>query len=337
MLNSSTSADTAGGPTWGPDWDNYYTEELGIRITDQILGWVFILGTIVGLLGNGSAVCYFWPKRNQSVHNMLYLAIITVDFLTVASSFPVIASLLNDRYPMIFNKDVFCSAWTLVSSFTAKMSIFLAAMICVTRTIAMRCPYLTLKRTSVISAIAGYAILLIALDLTYISFKWEHGQYVNSTCLCSAKFYETAPIVVKYIATVSLILQLTLPSFITFFCFVASTWFLMTRATLLNVDERKFRRVSVTITIFTVIFLICNIPCFVYQMFSFLSWDFPELLNVFDHRYFNYYGPLLLQFFPIFLNSAINPSVYLLRMRGYQNWIKRCFRMCFSAKVAVDG
>ena len=81
-------------------WDHFYAEELGIETSDKIVGSIFIFGTIVGLLGNGSAVCYFWRRRNKTIHDLLYLAITAVDFLTISLSVAIAATLLNDRYPM---------------------------------------------------------------------------------------------------------------------------------------------------------------------------------------------------------------------------------------------
>ena len=96
MSNRSTKILTGSevvdrGHTWS---DNYYKEVLQIQKTDQVVGFLFILSIFVGLLGNGSAVCYFWPRRRKTIHDLLYLAITVVDFLTVSSIFPLGVSIL---------------------------------------------------------------------------------------------------------------------------------------------------------------------------------------------------------------------------------------------------
>ncbi|XP_063689648.1 uncharacterized protein LOC134822473 isoform X3 [Bolinopsis microptera] len=95
-------------------------------------------------------------------------------------------------------------------------------------------------------------------------------------------------------------------------------------------NGEDFRRVSVSISIFTAVFLMCNLPCSLYVI-----WDYLGLLNILplaaevlvkDRRYLFYYSQLMFQYFPVFLNATINPLIYLLRMRGYQNWVCQTLR-----------
>jgi len=296
----------------------------GIRTWDRILGSLFSFVTLVGLTGNGSACVYFWPRRKKTIHDLLYLAITAVDFITVLSSIPVIASLLNDRFPTFFGDKTFCDTWVSVTEFSTLMSIFLATLICVTRTVVMKYPQRPLKRSWVTAAIFGYAVFLLATDLTYLSFKWTHGRYSPLTSYCSRVIDKAVP---AYYAMVSFIIKLTLPSFITLACFVVGTWILMTRPVLGHNNDRKFRRVSVTIAIFTAVFLVCNVAFFLYQMWLiFLA----QSVNNIYSRTFQYYDRILLLFFPIFLNATVNPLLYLLRMRGYQNWFRNAFTDIFG-------
>ena len=89
--------------------DIYYTQVLGIQTSDRVVATLIILGIVGGLLGNGSAICFFWPRRRKTIHDLLYLAITVVDFLTVLSISPLVVSLLNDRQAMLFKNDVFCT------------------------------------------------------------------------------------------------------------------------------------------------------------------------------------------------------------------------------------
>ena len=61
-------------------WSVEYTENLRIQTYDRVLGSALILGTLIGLLENSSAVFYFWPRRHKTIHDIQYLVITTVDF-----------------------------------------------------------------------------------------------------------------------------------------------------------------------------------------------------------------------------------------------------------------
>ena len=294
--------------------------------SDIAIGSLFILGVLLGLLGNGSAVLYFWRRRTKTIHDLLYFAITAIDFMTVTLSFPIIASLMNGRDPALFQNEIFCTAWAVISDFSAKVSIYLATIICVTRTIAMKFPGHSISKNKVIAAILGYAAVLLTIDIFYLSFKWEHAEYSPHTCMCARNLEENKPLSTHYFAITCLILELTLPSVVTFLCFLWSSWFLVSRRTFGRKDEQKFRRVSVTITIFTVVFLLCNIPCFLYQLLAVLARD----LRIFGDQQFLHYGLLMMQFFPIFLNAIINPLIYLLRIRGYQSWTRRTLKRSTS-------
>ena len=311
-------------------WKSYYIEKL--QTSDRVVGSVLILAILVGLLGNGSAVCYFWSRRKRTIHDLLYLAITTVDFLTVLLVIPVVLPLFNYRYSMLFKSKVFCTACASVIMFTARMSMFLAMMICITRTIAMKCPNRILSRFWVIGVIVGYATYMLVIYLIYLPQRWQYGEYyfhLSSCILETLDFTTTKAIFATYFGMISFAVELTLPSLITFVCFVVSTRVLMTRPALNNETDKRIRRVSVTISIFTAVFLALNIPCFLYQIWeilgalSILPFD-SEIFDVIDVVYL--YLQFMLQFFPIYLNAAINPLLYLLRMRGYQNWIRQALK-----------
>ena len=311
---------------WDPDWDVYYTEQLGILTSDRFLGSLIVLGVIVGILGNGSAVFYFWPRRHKTIHDFLYLAITTVDFMTVSSIFPLVVSLFSDRRLILFTSTFFCSAWTSVIIFTARMSMFLAMLICITRTLAIKFPQRPIKKKLVKGVIVGYGLYTIVIDAIFLPQGWYQDKYFAELSSCARYFYSKydLPKVALYFGVFQTV-ELMLPSLITFVCFVIVTRYLMKRQQILgNEEDRKMHRASVTITIFTAIFLVFNIPCFLY-----LAWQIlwvegflpgPSDLYPEDQK-FKFYIQLLLQGFPVFLNASINPVLYSLRMRGYRHWL----------------
>ena len=195
---------------------------------------------------------------------------------------------------------------------------------------------------TILGAIAVYATYMIALYLIYLPQSWHFDGYFIELSTCGLVLNEDGvPLIAQYFGIVSLVLELFLPSLITFTCFVVVTRFLMTWPVIGNEEDRKFHRASVTITIFTAVFLVCNTPCFLVQVWDGLAvvGILPGQFKTRTHR-FNFYAGLLMQRFAIFLNSAINPLLYLLRMRGYQKWILQVLksggRLCKLSNVETD-
>merc|ERR1719326_1943281 len=86
-------------------------------------------------------------------------------------------------------------------------------------------------------------------------------------------------------------------------------------------NEEKFRNVSVTIAIYTTVFLICFLPCCILQSFYFSSM-FKLVPGILRNKTFRSYGHLVAQFLLPLLNSAANPILYLLRMSLYRSWLR---------------
>ena len=316
-MNQSLDSNTTTLP-WEQDYD-----KLKIRIYDHVLGGIFILGTVVGVLGNSSAVCYFWPRRKKTIHNMLYLTITAVDLITVSSMFPVIASLLNDRHPMLFQDEIFCEFWRSLFFATMKLSIFLAMVICFTRTMMMRYPKRSISRSGMIGAIIGYFTFWVFFDLLYVLNGWTHSLYFNKLSCCwnwaDFKKFSFGMVLLLNLQAVAVFA----PSLIIFICFIIGVRILLNRPVFGGENRKGFRRVSITISLFTAVFLFFNIPCTIM-----LIWNLLDLFGLTSSRSrtSNYYLDLCLVILPIFLNAVTNPLLYILRMKEYQNWIMLLYK-----------
>ena len=93
------------------------------------------------------------------------------------------------------------------------------------------------------------ATYMIALYLIYLPQSWHSDGYFIELSTCGLVLNEDGvPLIAQYFGIVSLVLELFLPSLITFTCFVvvSVTRFLMTWPVLGNEEDRKFHRASVT-------------------------------------------------------------------------------------------
>ena len=327
---------------WDLDhWNPHYSDHLKIRTYDHVLAWIFILGTVAGVLGNSCAVCFFWPRRKKTIHDMLYLTITAVDLITVSSSFPLIASLLNDRHPLLFENQFFCGVWTSLVILTTEMSIFLAMVICVTRTMIMKYPKRPINRSLVIGAIIAYFTVSVVLDVLYIGQRWILPSFkpIISACWVIPIDKLSIPF---YLGNFLQVCKFFVPSLLTLICFVVGIRILMQKPVLGRKNGEGFRRVSVTISIFTGVFLFFNIPNFLFVVWGALRIfglrSELELFDVDDKRM--YFIHLMLQILPMFLNAVVNPLLYALRMKEYHDWNQDSFKSLarrFSSRKVGDN
>ena len=115
----------------------------------------------------------------------------------------------------------------------------------------------------------------------------------------------------------------------------------MKKPVLSRKNGEGFRRVSVTISIFTGVFLFFNIPNFLFVVWGALRIfglrSELELFDVDDKRM--YFIHLMLQILPMFLNAVVNPLLYASRMKEYHDWNQESFKSLarrFSSRRVGD-
>lgn len=323
-------------------------------ILDKVIAAALIPLMVLGVLGNGLAVRYFWERRNKTIHDNLYLSITVVDFVTSSFIFPIIATLFGrradeengtqkihllyentiqdlnyrHRYSIFFSNQLFCTSWGIIVFFTTAMSMYLATTICVTRSLAITRPQRPVNKKVVRLIVAGCSVYLITSSIIYLFLKWATVEFYNDCGICIMVFSAIPDTITTVRNTItlrafiilgSLIVGLLAPGFITFVFFAITICFLMKHRNMCTNDERKFMRASISISLFTALFLICNTPCFMYIL-SHMSWfddsDFVAFLEKFRG-----YNTLLCYIFPIILNAALNPVLYVLRMKRFRKWV----------------
>ena len=343
--SNDSNATTPLTMSWGP----FYDYILKIRPYDHVLAWIFIIGTVAGILGNSCSVCFFWPRKKKTIHDMLYLLISAVDLITVSSTFPLIASLLSDRHPLLFENNFFCGVWISLVILTTEMSIFLAMAICVSRTMIMKYPTHTINRSMLIGAIIGYFVFLVLFDMMYILNRWAvhiYKYYVSSCWL----YFLRRTMYAMYLGIFLQAVTLFVPSLIIFICFIVGIRILFTKPTISGEHRKGFRRVSITISIFTAVFLFYNTPCFIRQIWALakafgLNSPYDIFSNVEGGISYSYYVEPITMILPMFLNAVTNPLLYILRMKEYQNWIRLPIKnmvqrfsryLCNSAEPGAD-
>ena len=291
---------------------------------DLALGLFLILFTMVGLVGNSAAFLYFWQKKNKCLAPLLYTVISAVDFLTCTVTFPMISSLFNNRDPTFLQgSSPICWITLLINTFTTKMSMFLVMLLSFTRTLAIASPYYRIKNTAVMSAILIYAVTLLTIDSVYLGKTWLRPVFRKWFAYC---IFEAQDILRSTfnLYTVSVQMSLLLPGLIVCLSFVVGTCSLLgvsKKHPIPGGEEAQNRRITVTIAMFTGVFLVCNIPYFLTQLvlFSqFYSLDFH--LSVYNNVTFHWYSGVASSILTA-LNASLNPCLYILRMPNYRSWL----------------
>ena len=231
-----------------------------------------------------------------------------IDICTLVCTFAPIAVLLSNtgRSGMAFRNIGVCRSWTIFFNFATRFSLFIVMVMSISRTIAIKAPFLILKQSLIIYISILYAIWILGKDVIFIATS-ANVRYSPDFATC---VYSYTGVLGKVFSTFFLI-EIFLVLMVIVICFLLC----MTSLSKQQKDPAKFRRVSVTITIFTAVCLMCNLP-FIIILIMQLS----GVLGDFDLRV-KYNIRFLCYTFFMVLNAALNPCVYMARMPQYRKWL----------------
>ena len=313
-----------------------------LAFADNLIGILLILLTAVGILSNLPSFLYFWKRRKKTIHDFLYSVISVLNGMTCALCFPVIASLMNSRSEMLFGNSVVCMAWPSAFYLMIRLAMLLVIFVSLTRTIAIVKPSVrcNVRKEHVLTAMIGYALFLVSIDLVFLSTGVIETEFIKRVSHCGlmhrvSKTSEDGVVVSEWstIWAVAFHLEVILPCLVVFVSFLLTAVALSRRKAMQSEDEKKFRRISVTIALFTAMFLVSYLPCLALQVYDLVS-IFNGSLGITDIR-FKHYVPLLLQFVLPVLNAAVNPCLYFLRMPRYQKWFKDAVESLKTESIAL--
>jgi len=323
---------------------------------DTLIASTLVLCALLGAPANLLALRYFWGTRRRDLSTLLYIAICIMDTCTCVAHVPVTCSLFLARDQGLFGNMAVCSSWTIVFKFLQKMSMFLVMLMSVSRTIVIARPFYRVRKVRVIVAFVAYSGFLLVHDgveMTCAKFKYSSdGPFCYTSKDLSCAPYATAMITI----------EAGLPPIITFFSFIVCTTTLaksgpkcsqltlreqqsylanppsgLQRAAQKRIGrgkQNKQKQASTTITIFTAIFLFCNLPYFIimvlYTTTYSLSWPYP---GAFFSSYFMYwYSWPIAKIVCTVLNATLNPLLYYCRITKFNEWCGSVVRGQFPVK-----
>ena len=284
-------------------------------IADRIIAGILINCFIVGFVGNAMALNYFITAEKNKLLGNLYVIITATDLFTCVLQTPVAASFIMNRNPGIFKFVEFCAFWTIMFEFLQVSSIFLVMLLCVTRAVAIKFPLCTIDARAIVRIYYGYGFAIFLesgvrhLFDVYYMFVSDIGYCVKGSNKPAWSLY----------ANVMNIISIGVPSAITFFSFVLSITEL--RSQNMRPSKVVANRASVTIAIFTAIFLVCNVPFFsnvILFVITRATTTYPG--PVFSSTFMYSYSWIISKVLCVVINATLNPIIYFTRMLQIPNW-----------------
>ena len=183
-----------------------------------LYGLTALICFFIGTLGNILAFSYFLHKK-KDIPTVVYSFITIIDVIVSILILPIGISYLSEREPVLFNSTIFCNICGFLWFVVQHTTIFLVAVLNVTRTFSIVAPFKKLRVKYVAGIISFYILTQIVQASVPYWFNVQYRyRYYPVECIWYA-IQITEPGSVGYlIYTVSFLIQLCAP----FCCIVIS-------------------------------------------------------------------------------------------------------------------
>ena len=149
----------------------------------------------------------------------------------------------------------------------------------------------------------------------------------------NSRYYEITKNLLFSIDTLVYSFTIGIPPIITFITFVLFICKLFKKNQVSKMDKKKYRA-AVTITIFTALFLVCNLPCLSANILWFLKLtDLKTSGEIYGSTFMFFYSWLIADIVCLVLNAALNPVLYFCRMRPVREWVSSSIRRSTSSQT----
>ena len=335
--------------------------------TNYTFAVVYIVCMLVGLPGNLMSLQYFITCARQSTttgnktfFNNLYILTSLTDLVICATLPPVIVSFVYQRGAGWFACALFCQLWGVLWEMLPYISVFFVGLMSISRTVVLIKPLCQLNAKLQWGLTAGYCLFLIARTVCPIWLDAATYEYVFSDVYC----YElpTADWSYKF-NSISRSLTLAAPvipiciSCTTSYCIIMLNERRQLKArrpskarlplcqpsgkpALAKLKKSSPMNATMTILIFTIVYIVLNIPVFVnYLLMSIAGWSKDCVSDCYHKTYRNH--PALIWYSWNFtyitcvaLNSTINPIIYYWRMPSVKEFVN--VRVSRTSRVLLD-
>ena len=288
-------------------------------------------------------------QTKKQFFNDLYIMIAGTDLLITITCFPVTCSLFRGRDKVLFQSSIFCSIWGTIWEILPYVSVFLVALLSISRMIIVIKPLRVLQQKWLKISALVYVCSLVILKTVPVIMEYVghhragvpkpdydkigtfHYNRHSVYCFIMARAPETATAIVEHshiwkMNAVSCSLFMAFPIIpIILSCTVSIVKILQASALSRRVkrNNRVQKSATVTVVIVTIVYITYNIPVFLnYLIYAITSFS-PEISyrDVYSNVFIYWYSWVLTYVILVAMNSSTNPIVYYLRMQGYKKYI----------------
>lgn len=262
---------------------------------------------------------------------------------------------ISDRDGRIFTSSPgFCTAWSVLYDMSLEMSVFMVAMLSVSRLVLLIFPFTTLRTTLTWTIPAIYCLITLVIKVVFMLCNVNTVVFIPQLMSCvpvafDGTFSETTgepmvnltnEMVLSVVTTIQIgvtVLPISLSSCLSVIYIQRSR---KTKKVVTLKDKQNMA--SLTVVMVTAVYIICNIPLFIYHIYFWmwnLSIDRREvymLHSEFSETYSDYFQSVFLQsysyllasrMFPV-IDGALNPVVYAWRFGRYRTFLRRLVKSC---------
>ena len=290
------------------------------RIYDIIIGATLTLCFLVGLPGNILSLCYYLRRGDYA--SKVYRVICGIDICTIVSVIPVVVSLFDGRAPGLFGLRIFCVSWSVVFYYLVQASMFLVMVLSVSRTISIVNPFYQIRKRNMVVVFVVFTCYTISWDILTIG-KTVFYDYDHITAYC---YYDLEDGTFSSVEQTFYTLNIAIPPLVTAVSLIISVYKLVHAFAVAGTKRsRKTRQASLTLVLFTALFLTCNIPCFLnnalFAVSIFTSSVYPRPFYMSTFMFF--YSWTLTDVVAVVVNAALNPVLYFIRVKGLRKWSRQ--------------
>lgn len=283
---------------------------------DSLLFVIYLACFIIGIPGNIMAMKYFIKERRMTSYLFLSTAVIDVLALLV-KCIPIGVSLLFNRLPMIYSSHFACNVLGMLQNATIMATVFIVAVLSSTRTYSLVFPLQPLRRKVVGWCMMVYFIVLTLHETLPVAVGKLRFSYSREDVIC----WDGGPLSTYDDVFDSLFLALPIVP-IAICCIVSVHQVYYSQRNQVSRSKLK-RSATITIILYTVTYIILNIPNFV----NYILWDITSIIYswpgpIYSSLFMQYYSWNISGELCLVLNSVFNPLIYLFRIQSYRQWVK---------------
>ena len=330
-----------------------------VNEVDVTLAVILAVCVTISVPLNLIAFGYFRNKREQRKNglffNRLYMIASATDALICVMQLPTIDSLFNRRNSRTwtFDNDYFCKFWAAVKEVSVVLSIFLVAILSISRLHLLKQPNRQLPPSLPCILPLGFVLFFCAIIPSLYSINYlnarpsESGSFMCYLC----GYFQTKNGTggVSFIAQADLEKYMVVQCVRTFFAGLPFFPILLSFSISMVLLKRSRSRVSTTasirrqerasstIVLFTSLYVVCNVPLTIYMIYltSLVAdvlyktrssvtrtLNYSEYEATFSGSYFErHYVWIIGVNLSIVLNSSLNPILYIWRMKHFREFI----------------